>query len=94
MIYLSQGSTPINTILANGKRFLAYEIIKRLAKSKREDILSILADRVTQAERKRKKQHRVFEVSSDIKACYTEKFLLQKLEVHSRQSCKRQMEIG
>ena len=28
----------------------------------------------------RKKKLRVFEVSSDIKPCYTEKFLLQKLE--------------
>jgi len=80
LIHVPQGSDSINTILANGKRFLAYEIIKRLKKSKREDILLILASRVTPEERKRKKKHRVFEVSSDIKPCYTEKFLLQKLE--------------
>jgi hypothetical protein len=33
----------------------------------------------TAKEKQRKKKHRVFEVSSDIKPCYTEKFLLQKL---------------
>jgi len=80
LIHLSQGEDSINTILANAKRFMAYEIVKRLEKDGREDILSILASRVTAEEKKRKKKHRVFEVSSDIKPCYTEKFLLQKLE--------------
>ena len=80
LIHIAQGADSINTILANGKRFLAYEIVKRLEKHGHEDILSILASRVTPEERKRKKKHRVFEVSSDIKPCYTEKFLLQKLE--------------
>ena len=40
----------------------------------------ILSSNVTPAERVRKKKHRVFEASSDIKVCYTEKFLSQKLE--------------
>jgi len=80
LIHTPQGSDSINTILANGKRFLAYEIVKRLEKSKREDILLILASHVTAKERKRKKKHRVFEISSDIKPCSTEKFQLQKLE--------------
>ena len=80
LIHIAEGEESINTILANGKRFLAYEIVKRLEKEKREDILSILASHVTLEERKRKKKHRVFEISSDIKPCYTENFLLQKLE--------------
>ena len=41
--------------------------------------LAILEQAVTDAERRRNKKHRVFEISSDIKACYTEKFLEQKL---------------
>ena len=58
--------------------------MKRLAKDGREDILSILARLVTPEEAKRKKKHRVFEISSDIKPCYTEKILVQKLEyVHA-----------
>ncbi len=80
IMHLAEDKNTINTILSNGKRFLAYEIVKRLAETKREDILQILASHVTLSEKKRNKKHRVFEISSDIKPCYTERFLLQKLE--------------
>src|SRR5687768_1466413 len=60
----------INKVLGNGKRFMAYEIVERLKAAGRADLLKILTGRVTNEERKRKKQHRVFEVSSDIKPCY------------------------
>ena len=80
IIYVAEDKSTINTILGNGKRFLAYEIVRRLETKNREDILQILASHVTPSERKRGKKHRVFEVSSDIKPCYTDKFLLQKLE--------------
>jgi hypothetical protein len=69
----------INMLLANGKRFLAYEIVNRLEAQKQHEILKQLELAVTAKEKQRKKKHRVFEVSSDIKPCYTEKFLLQKL---------------
>lgn len=80
LIHIAKGEDSINKILANGKRFFAYEIVRRLEKEGREDILSILASHVTDEEKKRKKKHRVFEISSDIKPCYNENFLLQKLE--------------
>jgi putative transposase len=80
LVHQGEDKNTINTILGNGKRFLAYEIVKRLEKIKREDILQILASHVTPREKKKNKKHRVFEISSDIKPCYTEKFLLQKLE--------------
>lgn len=67
----------INMLLANGKRFLAYEIIKRLELQQQHDTLMQLELAVTDKEKERKKKHRVFEVSSDIKPCYTEKFLLK-----------------
>ena len=42
------------------------------------------------AEKNRKKKHRVFEISSDIKPCYTEKFLLQKLNyIHNNPVSKK-----
>ncbi len=69
----------VNKILANGKRFLAYEIVNRLELLGHHEILSQLSNAITQKERERNKKHRVFEISSDIKACYTEEFLLQKL---------------
>jgi REP element-mobilizing transposase RayT len=77
LIFVSAGS--INTLLSNGKRFLAYEIVKRLEKQQQHEILHQLESAVTPKEKQRKKKHRVFEVSSDIKPCYNEKFLLQKL---------------
>ena len=69
----------VNKLLANGKRFLAYEIVSRLERLQHHDILSQLTAAITLKEKQRNKKHRVFEISSDIKACYTEKFLLQKL---------------
>ncbi|HEY5823651.1 MAG TPA: hypothetical protein VIT44_04760 [Cyclobacteriaceae bacterium] len=69
----------INKILANGKRFMAYEIVKRLRNAGHDDIISQLASKVKPEERKRAKKHRVFEISSDIKPCYHKWFLMQKL---------------
>jgi len=84
LIYITKGQGTINSILSNGKKFLAYEVVRRLEVIGTSDILEILSNRVTPEEKNRKKKHRVFEVSSDIKPCYTDKFLLQKLEyIHS-----------
>jgi REP element-mobilizing transposase RayT len=70
----------VNAILANGKRFMAYEIVKRLEVINRIDLLTILSENVLPEERIRKKKHRVFIPSSDIKLCYSDKFIIQKLE--------------
>jgi REP element-mobilizing transposase RayT len=82
LIHVSTQS--INKILGNGKRFMAYEIVERLKTVNRTDILEILSAKVITEERVRKKKHRVFEVSSDIKPCYTRKFILQKLDYMHR----------
>ena len=78
LIFINENES-INKLLANGKRFLAYEIVKRLELQKQREILAQLQLAVTVKEKQRQKKHRIFEVSSDIKPCYTEKFLLQKL---------------
>jgi REP element-mobilizing transposase RayT len=78
LIFVNENEN-INKLLANGKRFLAYGIVKRLELQKQNEILEQLQLAVTAKEKQRQKKHRVFEVSSDIKPCYTEKFLLQKL---------------
>src|SRR6516225_6125242 len=79
LIFVNENEN-INKLLANGKRFLAYEIVKRLELQKQYEILIQLQLAVTAKEKQRQKKHRVFEVSSDIKPCYTEKFILQKLD--------------
>lgn len=80
LIHITQSDKSINTILANGKRFLAYEIVRRLKEQKNDSILKRLNANVTMNEMLRQKKHRVFQPSSDIKACYTEKFLIEKLD--------------
>ena len=79
LIHIQEDGVIINKVLANGKRFLAYEIVKRLKEQNREDLLTILKESVKPEELSRNKKHRVFEPSSDIKHCYTEKFITQKL---------------
>lgn len=53
--------------------------VKRLEHQQRHEILQQLQSAVTVKEKERKKKLRVFEILSDIKPCYKEKFLLQKL---------------
>jgi hypothetical protein len=50
----------LNKIIGNGKRFMAYEIIKRLEQGKRKDILDYLAEYVSERERKKGQLHKVF----------------------------------
>jgi len=80
LLHISDNRQTINKIIANGKRFLAYEIVKRLKASGELEILQRLQQAVQPEERARNKKHRVFEISSDIKQCESEDFLLQKLE--------------
>ncbi len=80
LVHVDSTQSTVNRILSNGKRFMAYEIIKRLGDLKQYEILQTLSQFVSTEERKRQKKHRVFEPSSDIKPCFTEKFINQKLE--------------
>ncbi|MFZ1323467.1 MAG: hypothetical protein WAT71_18095 [Ignavibacteria bacterium] len=69
----------INDIIGNVKRFLAYEIIRRLKDLKKNDLLEFLKNAVSPNEKKKGKLHEVFMPSADIKELLTEKFLRQKL---------------
>jgi putative transposase len=69
-----------NAVLGNGKRFLAYEIIRRLENENLSSILIQLKKAVTPYYKMRGKKHKVFETSSDIKALLTEHQIQQKLE--------------
>lgn len=79
ILYFHEPGYNLNKIIGNAKRFMAYEIIKRLEKSKRNDLLEYLFDAVTKKEKKKAQRHRVFEESFDAKGINSEKFLLQKL---------------
>ena len=57
LIFAFNPKQTINTQLANGKRFLAYEIIKRLEQLNEIEILKALELAVTTKERGRGKKH-------------------------------------
>ena len=80
MVYLPEYPKTINQILSNGKRFMAYEIVKRLKSKNCGQILKVLSGKVTDEEKQKGQIHRVFEPSSDIKPCSSRWFLEQKLD--------------
>jgi REP element-mobilizing transposase RayT len=55
----------LNALIANAKRFLAYEIIKLLEQRNNQTLLLELYNNVTISERKRGKKHKVFKTSFD-----------------------------
>jgi len=79
LVYTKNSRDAINTIIGTEKRFMAYEIVKRLKKLNDIDLLKKMEASVSAKEKERKKKHQVFEPSFDIKEIYTEKFIRQKL---------------
>ncbi len=64
----------IDSIVGNGKRFIAYEIIKRLKESQNAELLNELSNLVSASDRKRGKLYEVFEPSFDWKECISDEF--------------------
>lgn len=80
LIYLTDNKINLNQIISNGKRFMAYEIIKRLKENENKELLDKLSNSVIERERKNGKLHNVFQPSFDSKICFNEAFILQKIE--------------
>ena len=78
--HLTNLNVNLNTIMANAKRFMAYDLVKHLAEQRHTDILNILASACTEKERAKGQLHKVFEPSFDAKPVYTINFLYQKLD--------------
>ncbi len=70
----------INTIVGDGKRFIGYEIIKRLQVQGKQDLLLQLENAVNMSDKKKGKLHEVWEDSFDWKECNSDKFIIQKLD--------------
>ena len=88
LIAFQNNGTIINTIVSNGKRFMAYELVKRLNKQNEIQVLRKLSLAVTDSDKKRGKIHQVFEESFDWKECRTDKFIEQKLYYIHNNPCK------
>lgn len=88
LIAFSTNSSSINTIIANGKRFMAYELVNRLKTQGKLDVLEQLASWVNTTERYKNRQHEVFEPSFDRKECRTLRFTQQKADYIHQNPCK------
>jgi len=77
----------LNKVVGNGKRFLAYGLVKRLRDAGATAILTTLQGGVNQSDRKRNKQHELFADSFEVKHCSSSKFLLQKLNYIHNNPC-------
>ena len=69
----------LNTIIGNGKRFMAYNLVKKLQLAQKTELIELLHKAVEPKDRARGKKHQVWKAGFDVKPCRTEKFLLQKL---------------
>jgi REP element-mobilizing transposase RayT len=79
-IVFSPAGQSINALLSNGKRFLAYDIVSRLRAQDQRELLDRSKASVRPSDIKRRQEHRVFNTSSDIRECFDEAMIHQKLE--------------
>lgn len=79
VIILVHDACSINKIIAEGKRFMAYSIVKRLNEHRRDDILDFLHGSVSEKRKNKGQRFRVFEDSFDAKIIISYNFLMQKL---------------
>ena len=84
----------INTIVGNGKRFMAYEIIARLEKNNETTLLEQLAGGVEAARKVNKKLHEVWELSFDWKDCRSNEFVWQKLNYMHNNPCTGKWQLA
>jgi len=80
LLYFPQMPKSLNTITSNAKRFMAYEIVKRLEEKQENKLLDLLHSGVKKREAKKGQIHKVFEDSFDAKECHSEEFIFQKLQ--------------
>jgi len=80
IFFLEENGNDLNQLIAEAKRFMAYEIVKRLKKLGKDDRLVELAKGVQEEERKKGKKHQVFRLSFDAKLLVGEKEIRKVLD--------------
>ena len=79
LLHYTNTRQSLNTIIGNGKRFIGYDIVKRLEEKGETILLNQMKEAVRAKDRQRNKIHQVWKGTFDVKECRTEKFILQKL---------------
>jgi REP element-mobilizing transposase RayT len=87
LIHYTNTKQSLNTISGNGKRFIGYDIVKRLQEKDEVVLLNQMKEAVTAKDKERNKKHQVWKGTFDIKPCRTEKFILQKLNYIHNNPC-------
>jgi len=80
LLFMRHSGTSLNRVVAEGKRFMAYAIVKRLKALGKTDLLRELENGVKANEKRKGKLHQVFHLSFDGRECTTEKLVEQKLD--------------
>ena len=88
MIAFRTSQKKIHTIVGNGKRFMAYDLVKKLAAKGHQNLLNEMASWVNATDRLENKLHQVFEPSFDRKDCYSIRFMEQKANYIHLNPCK------
>lgn len=92
LIAYAPSDKSMNTIVGNGKRFMAYDIVARLKEQKNTEMQNTLADAVLPSDRQKGKLHKVFKSSFECKLCYSQHFVNQKLSyIHANPVNKKWM---
>ncbi len=78
--YPTQESKGLNHIIGEAKRFLAYEIVKRLKNQKKINLLKALERGVRASEKSNGKKHQVFKLSFDAKEISSKKGFINILD--------------
>lgn len=87
LAFRNTGKT-INTIIGNGKRLIAYEVVNKLKQYGHYDLLNQLNLAVESKDRQRGKIHEIWEDSFDWKECRTHRFIKQKLDYIHNNPCQ------
>ncbi len=88
MIAFRKTSNSINSIVGNGKRFMAYGLVQRMRQIQEEKLMAELAATVSIASQQSKHKHAIWEPSFDWKYCSTPSFMKQKLDYYNLNPCK------
>ena len=67
ILFFPSSNYDLNKLVSNGKRFIAYDIVKRLQQDEHHDILLRLKEGLTELDLKKGQLHKVFEDSFDAK---------------------------
>jgi len=84
----------INTIVGDGKRFIGYEIVNRLAKKEEAELLLELQNAVNASDKKKGKLHEIWEDSFDWKECNNTMFTFQKLNYMHNNPCTGKWQLS